>query len=244
LSNPLSQHAPKASWALFEGLFIIAALVAVFATFITIAGVNPDNPTAGSTPWLLALNLVLIIALAVIVIREFLAIRSRSREAGEGRLAQRFVMLFGFSALVPSMVVGIFLGAVVTRGLDNWFGDTAEAVMEKNKQIFQDYVDNFETSFDVDVRLAALDVENFARDVKAQIEAENGGQAIEGDDFAANASAALSEGLRQTLAYREFVTISIVSADGQEIIAEEMLAHRYASVRRPMPLKKLAKVKW
>ena len=66
LSNPLSQHAPKASWALFEGLFIIAALVAVFATFITIAGVNPDNPTAGSTPWLLALNLVLIIALAVV----------------------------------------------------------------------------------------------------------------------------------------------------------------------------------
>jgi two-component system nitrogen regulation sensor histidine kinase NtrY len=52
--------------------------------------------------------------------------------------------------------------------------------MEKNKQIFQDYVDNFETSFDVDVRLAALDVENFARDVKAQIEAENGGQAIRG----------------------------------------------------------------
>jgi two-component system nitrogen regulation sensor histidine kinase NtrY len=39
LSNPFSQHAPKASWALFEGLFIIAALVAVFATFITIAGV-------------------------------------------------------------------------------------------------------------------------------------------------------------------------------------------------------------
>ncbi|MBD3771510.1 MAG: HAMP domain-containing protein [Rhodobacterales bacterium] len=221
MSNPLSQHAPKASWALFEGLFIIAALVAVFATFITIAGVNPDNPTAGSTPWLLALNLVLIIVLAIIVVREFLAIRGRSREAGEGRLAQRFVMLFGFSALVPSMVVGIFLGAVVTRGLDNWFGDTAEAVMEKNKQIFQDYVDNFTSSFDVDVRLAALDVENFARDVKAQMAIENGGQDVDGEQSAAKASAALSEGLRKTLAYREFVTISIVSADGQEIIAEE-----------------------
>ena len=118
MSNPLSQHAPKPSWALFEGLFIIAALVPVLATFITIAGVNPDNPTAGSTPWLLALNFVLIIVLAAIVIREFLAIRGRTRDAGQGRLAQRFVMLFGFSALVPAMVVAIFLGAVVTRGLD------------------------------------------------------------------------------------------------------------------------------
>jgi two-component system nitrogen regulation sensor histidine kinase NtrY len=221
LSNPLSQHAPKASWALFEGLFIIAALVAVFATFITIAGVNPDNPTAGSTPWLLSLNFVLIAALALIVIREFLAIRRRSREAGEGRLAQRFVMLFGFSALVPSMVVAIFLGAVVTRGLDNWLGERAEAVMEKNKQIFQDYVDNFNSSFDVDVRLAALDVETFARDVKATMTAENGGEDVDNAKFAASASAALAEGLRQTLAYREFVTISILGADGQEIIAEE-----------------------
>lgn len=221
MSNPLSQHAPKASWALFEGLFIIAALVAVFATFITIAGVNPDNPTAGSTPWLLSLNFVLIAALALIVIREFLAIRGRSREAGEGRLAQRFVMLFGFSALVPSMVVAIFLGAVVTRGLDNWLGERAEAVMEKNKQIFQDYVDNFNSSFDVDVRLAALDVETFARDVKATMTAENGGKDVDNAKFAASASAALAEGLRQTLAYREFVTISILGADGQEIIAEE-----------------------
>jgi len=221
LSNPLSQHAPKPSWALFEGLFIIAALVAVFATFITIAGVNPDNPTAGSTPWLLSLNFVLIVALALIVIREFLSIRGRSREAGEGRLAQRFVMLFGFSALVPAMVVAIFLGAVVTRGLDNWLGERTEAVMEKNRQLYQDYVDNFETSFDVDVRLAALDVENFARDVKNSMDAKNGGKTVNSDQYAAEASAALAEGLRQTLAYREFVTIAIVSADGQEIIAEE-----------------------
>jgi len=221
LSNPLSQHAPKPSWALFEGLFIIAALVAVLATFITIAGVNPDNPTAGSTPWLLALNFVLIIVLAAIVIREFLAIRGRTRDAGQGRLAQRFVMLFGFSALVPAMVVAIFLGAVVTRGLDNWFGERAEAVMEKNKQIFQDYVDNFSSTFDVDVRLAAHDVENFARDVKSSLAADAGTEGAAGDQLAANASAAWSEGLRQTLAYREFVTIAIVSADTQEIIAEE-----------------------
>ena len=221
MSNPLSQHAPKPSWALFEGLFIIAALVAVLATFITIAGVNPDNPTAGSTPWLLALNFVLIIVLAAIVIREFLAIRGRTRDAGQGRLAQRFVMLFGFSALVPAMVVAIFLGAVVTRGLDNWFGERAEAVMEKNKQIFQDYVDNFSSTFDVDVRLAAHDVENFARDVKSSLAADAGTEGAAGDQLAANASAAWSEGLRQTLAYREFVTIAIVSADTQEIIAEE-----------------------
>jgi two-component system nitrogen regulation sensor histidine kinase NtrY len=116
------------------------------------------------------------------------------------------------------------LARSITRGLDNWFGDTAEAVMEKNKQIFQDYVDNFESSFDVDVRLAALDVETFARDVKSfQLSCrERRAGDVEGD--ASSRRVRLQrcrKGFRQTLAYREFVTISIVSADGQEIIAEE-----------------------
>lgn len=221
MSNPRIQHAPRASWALFEGLFIIAALVAVFATFITIAGVNPDNPTAGSTPWLLALNFVLIFVLAAIVIREYLAIRGRTADAGQGRLAQRFVMLFGFSALVPAMVVAIFLGAVVTRGLDNWLGERTEAVMEKNRQIFQDYIDTFNTNFDIDVRLAANDVESFARQVKSTLSTPAGAAGSDSDDLATAASAALSDGLRQTLAYREFLTIAIINQDGQEIISEE-----------------------
>ncbi len=221
MSSPLSQQATKASWALFEGLFIIAALVAVFATFIAIAGVNPDNPSAGATPWLLGLNFILIIVLAVIVIREYLSIRGGAGDAGQGRLARRFVMLFGFSALVPAMIVAVFLGAVVTRGLDNWLGERAEAVMEKNKQIFQDYVDNFNSGFDIDVRLAALDVENFAREVQKSMEGGGAGKELSASDLASDASLALSEGLRSTLAYREFLTIAVLGKDGVEFIAEE-----------------------
>ncbi|MBU4568649.1 MAG: hypothetical protein KJ833_06765, partial [Alphaproteobacteria bacterium] len=47
---------PKASWALFEGLFIIAALVAVFATFIAISGATPNDPTASGNLYLSTLD--------------------------------------------------------------------------------------------------------------------------------------------------------------------------------------------
>ena len=216
MSNVLSQQASKASWALFEGLFIIAALVAVFATFIAISGVDPDNPTAGTTPWLLGLNFVVVIVLATIVVREYFAIQSNSESEGRGRLARRVVMLFGFSALVPSAIVAVFLGAIFTQGLDNWLGERVDSVMEKNAEIFRNYVDNFETTFDVDVRLAALDVENFARDVEASFGDGDVSRAL-----SANTSVAFSEGLRSELAFRDFLTIAILGDDGVELIAEE-----------------------
>ena len=212
LTSFFGQQAPKASWALFEALFIIAALVAVFATFIAIADVDPDAPTSGATPWFLAFNTLLIIVLIALVGREYLAIQRRSRGEGKGRLARRFVLLFGFSALLPAMVVAIFLGAVITQGIDRWLGERVETLMEKNTQIFQDYQENYQRTFELDTRATAIDVENFARAVN------NSANGVSGSDAVAQE---FSEGLRDLLAYREFLTIALLGPDGADLIAEE-----------------------
>ncbi|MFN7179221.1 ATP-binding protein [Hyphomonas sp.] len=222
MSTALTTQSPKASWALFEGLFIIAALVAVFATFIAVSGASPNDPTAGATPWLLGLNFVLLIVLAVIVVREYLKIRGGSGEGG-GKLARRFVLLFGFSALIPAMVVAMFMGAFITRGLDRWIGERVDQLMEQNTQIFRTYVNNFQESFESDMRFAALDVENFAKQVDETLSA-SGSQ-----DVAAYASTEFFEGLRSELAIREMLTIAILGPDGVDLIAE-------ASVQDPILL--------
>lgn len=216
MSNGFSQNATKASLALFEGLFIIAALVAVFATFIAISGVDPDRPSSGATPYLLAANALVIVALAIIVSREYLAIRGPGGAEYEGRLAKRFVLLFGFSALVPAMIVAIFVGAVITRGLDSWLGERVETVMEQNASIFQENLDRLERTFEVDVRLAALDIETFARNV--------GSGGLSTTDFSSSneeVTQIFRDGLQSTLAYRELLTIAILGADGVEFVAEE-----------------------
>ncbi len=227
MSTATNSQAYKASWALFEGLFIIAALVAVFATFIAISGVVPDDPTAGATPWLLGLNFILLIVLAVIVTREYLQIRV-GKEDGSGKLARRFVLLFGFSALIPAMVVAVFMGTFITRGLDRWLGERVDHLMEQNAEIFRTYVENFQATFDSDMRLAAMDVETFARQVDESLatapSTEEGDGAIY--DYA---STAFFDGLRTELASREFLTIALLGADGVDLIAE-------ASVQDPILL--------
>jgi len=223
VSTASNTQTTKASWALFEGLFIIAALVAVFATFIAMSGAAPNDPTAGATPWLLGLNFVLLIVLAIIVVREYLMIRGSGGNDGGGKLARRFVLLFGFSALIPAMVVAVFMGAFITRGLDRWIGERVDQLMEQNTEIFRSYVDNFQSTFESDMRLAAMDVENFAKQVDQSIAASGG------SDVASYASAEFFEGLRSELAIREFLTIAILGPDGVDLIAE-------ASVQDPILL--------
>ncbi len=219
MSNALSQQATKASWALFEGLFIVAALVAVFATFIAISGVAPDDPTAGATPWLLGLNFVVLIVLVIIVVREYRSIEGGGRGEGQGRLARRFVMLFGFSALIPAMVVAIFMGAFITQGLDRWLGERVDRIMEQNAEIFRTYVDNFQSTFDADIRLAALDIETFSKQVTASL-AETGDSPDADDVLTSVASSAFLEGLKSELATRDFLTIAVLGADGVDLVAE------------------------
>ncbi len=228
MSTTLGSQATKASWALFESLFIVAALTAAFATFIAISGAAPDDPSAGATPWLLGLNFVLLAALAFIVVREYRKIRGTARPDGSGRLARRFVLLFGFSALIPAMVVAIFMGAFITRGLDRWIGERVDRLMEKNAEVFRTYVDSFQADFESDMRLAALDIESFARQVDATL-AGTGAQPGEQAEIASLASNAFFEGLRSELAIRDFLTIAILGADGVELVAE-------ASVQQPILL--------
>lgn len=220
-------QANKASWALFEGLFIIAALVAVFATFIAISGVAPDDPTAGATPWLLGLNFLFLTVLAVIVTREYLRIRGGAAD-GAGRLARRFVLLFGFSALIPAMVVAVFMGAFITRGLDRWIGERVDRLMEQNAEIFRTYVVNFQSTFDADMRLVAGDIETLARQVDLSLAGPAPERAGSGASYD-TAQAAFFESLRTQLASRDFLTMAVLGADGVELIAE-------ASMRDPILL--------
>lgn len=222
MQNALSQQAGRASWALFQGLFILAALVAVFATYIAISGVAPDDPGGGATPWLLGLNFVLIAALAIIVAREYLIIQRTGRGEGKGRLAKRFILLFGFSAVIPTAIVAVILGATITRGLDNWMGERVDTLMEKTKVVSQEYTDSIRNEFDFDIRLAALDIERFSREVEQALqENETLDNALTADARVDDVALAFNEGLRTTLAYRNFVTIAVLGPDGTEIIAEQ-----------------------
>ena len=156
---PTPSVAGKRSWALFQGLFVLAALLAASATYVAVSGVNPDNPTGGGMLWLLGLNTILIAVLAWIVFGRYRAMRQGDVGQGSGRLARRFVLLFSLSAIVPAGIVAIFLGVTITRGLDNWFSGRVDTIVEETATLARETVAGYSESLDADARRVADDFE-------------------------------------------------------------------------------------
>jgi hypothetical protein len=147
-----------------------------------------------------------------------------ARGRGEGRLAQRFVMLFGFSALVPSMVVAIFpwrgrLPAASTTGSATLPKPSWKRTSRSSRTMST--ISKPPSMWTCGWRPSTW------KPSRATSKTLHGGRERRAGDVEGHASSRrvrqqrCRKGFSQTLAYREFVTISIVSADGQEIIAEE-----------------------
>lgn len=209
----MNTTATKASWTLFQGLFFVASLLAVFATFSAISGVSPVDPLSGQIPWLLAINTVLIAILGWLIVRRYLAVRHRVGGAGAS-LTRRFMLLFGLAALMPAAIVAIFLGATITRGLDNWFNERIDTIVEETADVARDSYRDFSVQLDTDITLMALDLNNASEGLR------------EGNALYANY-------VRTQAALRQFSEAYIIDADGNFLVQPETTA--LARYIRPAP---------
>ena len=111
------------------------------------------------------------------------------------RLARRFVRLFSLSAVLPALVVGILLGATVTRGIQTWFSDRVDVIVDRNASVARENFRNFSDNLGAD----------------AQLIAQEFGEAREGlgdrRDF-------IEEFLRYQALFRNFEEAAIITRDG------------------------------
>ncbi|HZZ32511.1 MAG TPA: PAS domain-containing sensor histidine kinase [Phenylobacterium sp.] len=125
------------------GYGVAAALTALA---ILLAASPPSTGSLGPASQLiltvLGFNLVLILALTLVVIRRFWALLdARDRDPG-ARLQLRFVTMFALAALAPALVVFLFYGVLVTRGVDNWFSHRVRTVVENSATVARSYVED------------------------------------------------------------------------------------------------------
>jgi len=102
---------------------------------------GPLGPASDLILTVLGFNLVLILALTLMVFLRFAALlEARDRDPG-ARLQLRFVTLFAMAAVAPAVVVALFYGVLVNRGVDNWFSQRVQTVVENSATVARSYVD-------------------------------------------------------------------------------------------------------
>lgn len=138
--NTLIRNISPRSAALFgAGFFVSLGLLGV-AAFILL---NEGGLTGANNRIALGIlvgNLVLLFGLAGVVILRFVR-RVRARRFGEPtpRLHLRFVALFSIAAATPAVLAAIFLGFVITRGVDLWFDDRIATLVDRLEDVAFDF---------------------------------------------------------------------------------------------------------
>ena len=133
---------------LWGGVVVSAVLVATaFGLGSSPSLAGPLGPASPLVLSLLAANFVLILVLGALMASRVVRLASeRTGDAG-ARLHLRFVTLFATAAVLPALVVALFFGALVTRGVDNWFNAYVQSVVENSARVARSYLD--EQSFNI-----------------------------------------------------------------------------------------------
>ncbi|GGL14469.1 MULTISPECIES: sensor histidine kinase NtrY-like [Caulobacter] len=121
------------------GLAIALTATAVFLASSPPA-TGPIGPATTVILVVLGFNLALILCIAGIVGWRLLdLVDARASDAG-ARLHLRFVGLFSVAAVAPAVIVALFFGVLVNRGVDAWFSERVRTVVENSATVARSYV--------------------------------------------------------------------------------------------------------
>jgi two-component system nitrogen regulation sensor histidine kinase NtrY len=128
----------------FMGGCYVAALALTAASVFIGASPTLTGPLGPASPLvltLLGLGLAALAAPATALTWRLLSLlRERARDAG-ARLHLRFVFLFSLAAVAPAVIVALFFGVLVTRGIDNWFSARVQTMVENSATVARSYLD-------------------------------------------------------------------------------------------------------
>jgi two-component system, NtrC family, nitrogen regulation sensor histidine kinase NtrY len=139
ISKPASAGSAEPSvWrgrgaVVFAAVFSLCVVVTAVAVFLTTATPGDRAGAAASSRvvlTILGLDLLVVLGLAGVIGWRVHALFGRRAPDAGVRLHQRFVSLFALAAVAPAIIVAVFFGLLVTRGMDNWFSSRVQSAVE------------------------------------------------------------------------------------------------------------------
>lgn len=140
--EPLRDNSDRRRVLALPGIIIVVgALVCAIASFIILMGLTPIAPRNEVVLIAVVVNLVFVLALVGLIVREIaniVAARRRGRAAS--RLHVRIIGLFSVVAILPAILVAIVASITLDVGLDRWFSLRTKEIVNSSLSVAQAYV--------------------------------------------------------------------------------------------------------
>jgi two-component system, NtrC family, nitrogen regulation sensor histidine kinase NtrY len=151
---------------------IMAYVVGVAITFVgllfAVSGGDIVGPASIWIVILLAISGLVIIYLFATVWARLANLARAGREAQTGaKLHLRFVSLFALTSVIPAIVIALFSGLTIQRGVQAWFSDQVRDAVEATRRFGNDSIDKAGEAIKVDLAAMATDLNASAAQLRA-----------------------------------------------------------------------------
>ena len=137
----------------------LAVVPSVAATFLAMTVSGPIGPDPKTVLSLIGLDVLLLVALAVVIGVRIIGVwRARRRGSSGSRLHLRFILLFSLVAVTPSIVVSIGSTVFFRYGVESWFSDRVRTALQASLQVARSYLEEHQQIIGGDVLAMANDI--------------------------------------------------------------------------------------
>lgn len=145
---------------LFGLVLVLIALIGTIIAFAILMGFTSIEPTREVTQNIAYLITGLIICLVATVSYEIFRLwRARLKGRAAARLHIRIVSLFALIAAVPALIVAIVASFTLDQGLDRWFSDRTQSIVDSSVEVARSYLNEHARFLLADVDAVARDYE-------------------------------------------------------------------------------------
>jgi two-component system nitrogen regulation sensor histidine kinase NtrY len=147
-------------------VFILIALATSVGTFLVLTGQTAIEPTQQvilTARWLNAFMVLLLIIMIAYEIGGLIVARRKGRAAA--RLHVRIVALFSFIATFPAVLMAILASATIDRGLDQWFNERTQAIVNTSVIVAQSYLQEHRNRLAGDLLAIAAEFNRVSPDI-------------------------------------------------------------------------------
>ena len=122
-------------------VFILIALATSVGTFLVLTGQTSIRPSQSVFYYAKWLNGAVILLLVVMISYEAVGLYvARRKGRAAARLHVRIVALFSFIAAFPAILMAILASVTLDRGLDRWFSERTQAIVDTSVTVANAYV--------------------------------------------------------------------------------------------------------
>ena len=177
-TTPLPGRADTGPWTHrlsaigFASGYAIATVLTITATLFAVSGAGPLRPASPVMLGLLGASLLISAGLATILVLRIVRIAGARFTPHTGaRLHLRFVSLFSAAAVAPAVVVALFLGTTMSRGIEEWFSSRVKTVVENAALVGRNYVEAAQENLRGEMLAMSTDLNRAQSGLTSQTEA-------------------------------------------------------------------------